>query len=554
MSEAQKTAASVKETIESILVAFILAFIFRAFVVEAFVIPTGSMATTLDGAHYRFRCPDCGYVFDVNYGSGGSEDGSIKPFDGAPDEVFCPNCGYHVAHGPERNQYGSVLLDEYNQPRFPVGTPMEEIHYGDRILVLKYAYLFSPPQRWDVAVFKAPPFPERDHYTVNYIKRLTGLPGDTLMVLDGALYKQSDDGSWHILRRPRPVQEALWRVINDNDYYPQGLTRGEYPWRQPWTIRSGDGWDLGKQSGNGRIFHFGGQSSGAISFDTHANPMTQSVDGYLVYDLPRQSYNNLRPGSDDPVSDLKLSLLYQRTNGNGPLKLLLSKRDHAFTAEITPQTATLWHTRPDGTTTADAGPVKLADLGIGATAPLAIEFSNVDYQVTLRVNGKDVLETTDAEYSPDVDELREEFRDITLSVQRNVPPRIEISAGDQACDVTHLELWHNIYYTNRTLRWASPTNPVHLHHRGDAREDGGGGTYDDDEYFFMGDNSLISYDARLWPDPIDLPYEGLRVDAGRVPERFLLGKAFFVYWPGGYRPTSLLPALVPDFGDMRFIH
>src|SRR5678815_1893207 len=59
--------SGVKETIESILIAFILAFIFRAFVVEAFVIPTGSMATTLLGAHMRMRCPDCGYSFDVNY-------------------------------------------------------------------------------------------------------------------------------------------------------------------------------------------------------------------------------------------------------------------------------------------------------------------------------------------------------------------------------------------------------------------------------------------------------------------------------------------------------
>src|SRR5256885_6575268 len=56
-----------KETVESILVAFILAFIFRAFIVEAFVIPTGSMAPTLLGAHMRFRCEDCGYRFDVNY-------------------------------------------------------------------------------------------------------------------------------------------------------------------------------------------------------------------------------------------------------------------------------------------------------------------------------------------------------------------------------------------------------------------------------------------------------------------------------------------------------
>src|ERR1700683_859055 len=61
--------SNIKETIESILVAFILAFIFRAFVVEAFVIPTGSMAPTLLGAHMRYQCPDCGWVFDVNYSS-----------------------------------------------------------------------------------------------------------------------------------------------------------------------------------------------------------------------------------------------------------------------------------------------------------------------------------------------------------------------------------------------------------------------------------------------------------------------------------------------------
>ena len=38
------TDESLKETFESVIIAFILAFIFRAYVVEAFVIPTGSMA------------------------------------------------------------------------------------------------------------------------------------------------------------------------------------------------------------------------------------------------------------------------------------------------------------------------------------------------------------------------------------------------------------------------------------------------------------------------------------------------------------------------------
>src|SRR5436189_2611602 len=88
---------NIKETIESILIAFILAFVFRAFVVEAFVIPTGSMAPTLMGAHMDFRCPDCGYRFEVNYNSDSSSEDeiSIPAYSQRTyRNVKCPNCGY----------------------------------------------------------------------------------------------------------------------------------------------------------------------------------------------------------------------------------------------------------------------------------------------------------------------------------------------------------------------------------------------------------------------------------------------------------------------------
>ena len=74
-----------------------------------------------------------------------------------------------------------------------------------------------------------------------------------------------------------------------------------------------------------------------------------------------------------------------------------------------------------------------------------------------------------------------------------------------------------------------------------------------DEFFVLGDNSLISGDARSWNDDVVLPAEDLYVESGRVPRRFMLGKAFFVYWPAGYRPAEFMPALTPNFGDMRFI-
>ncbi len=57
-------AAEIADTFEWLITAFILAFVFRAFVMEAFRIPTGSMADTLKGAHFRLRCRQCGYKYE----------------------------------------------------------------------------------------------------------------------------------------------------------------------------------------------------------------------------------------------------------------------------------------------------------------------------------------------------------------------------------------------------------------------------------------------------------------------------------------------------------
>src|SRR5437588_3825866 len=60
------------------------------------------------------------------------------------------------------------------------GHSMEpSLHDKELILVDKWTYLFHPPQRGDVIVFKAPPEPSQD-----YIKRIVALPGDTITVRD----------------------------------------------------------------------------------------------------------------------------------------------------------------------------------------------------------------------------------------------------------------------------------------------------------------------------------------------------------------------------------
>jgi hypothetical protein len=169
--------------------------------------------------------------------------------------------------------------------------------------------------------------------------------------------------------------------------------------------------------------------------------------------------------------------------------------------------------------------------------------------VSLRVNDKLVLQTTPQQYHPDIRALFEAFKE-----RRPLPrPSIRITAERQKCTLSHLSLWRDVYYKNRQFQGGGPLDP-------------GWGTprdfprslmrlnADPGEYFCCGDNSPISGDGRYWRDPIHLPREGLEVEAGRVPDRFLLGKAFFVYWPAGFRPLDSAPAVVPNFGDMRFIH
>jgi len=154
------TRLTIREYAESLVIAFIMALIIRHYVVELFRIPTSSMEPTLIGNEVQ----------------------------------------------------------------------------GDRILVSKFQYDLHPPRRWDVIVFKIdenrvayhrPGTARRPEGVianangtiryaagpayVNYVKRLVGLPGETVRVLSGDLFINN-----RICRKPDHVQNALLvPVTND---------------------------------------------------------------------------------------------------------------------------------------------------------------------------------------------------------------------------------------------------------------------------------------------------------------------------------------------------
>ena len=86
-----------REIVETIVFVVVLVLLLKTFLAEAFVIPTGSMATTLLGYHMDVRCESCGYHFRVNASDEAEKRG------GPVVEWVCPNCRLHM-HRPMRRQ------------------------------------------------------------------------------------------------------------------------------------------------------------------------------------------------------------------------------------------------------------------------------------------------------------------------------------------------------------------------------------------------------------------------------------------------------------------
>ena len=67
----------------------------------------------------------------------------------------------------------------------PSGSMIPTLLPNDRVLVLKFWYRLPKmePKRGDIVVFKYPVEPERD-----FVKRLIGLPGDTVEIVEGRVF------------------------------------------------------------------------------------------------------------------------------------------------------------------------------------------------------------------------------------------------------------------------------------------------------------------------------------------------------------------------------
>ena len=71
----------------------------------------------------------------------------------------------------------------------PTGSMMETINIKDRIIASRLAYKTESPSRYDIILFY---YPENEKEI--FVKRVLGLPGETLTVIDGVVYVTTKDG------------------------------------------------------------------------------------------------------------------------------------------------------------------------------------------------------------------------------------------------------------------------------------------------------------------------------------------------------------------------
>ena len=536
-------AAEIANTFEWLITAFILAFVFRAFVMEAFRIPTGSMADTLKGAHFRLACPQCGYKYEYGFVPGNYD----LPEDTVPSALApvpitrCPNCGRYPSQSTCRRcgiVYDSRTSANKNGPYQSNGARREKeippsrcprcsnelmgdkpmpVANGDRILVLKCIYQFFEPKRWDVVVFKNPPEPG-----VNYIKRLIGLPGESIQIIDGDVYANGQ-----IARKPAKVQNELWMPVYDNDYQPVRPSEGSFnghPWEQPFKNVGDSEW-VTTDRNSPTVFRLDpaeGRTDQihSLFYDTSVGNDFRAA--YAYDDVDTYSYMPY-------CSDLMVRFSMRAGEGKGRIGIALSKYQTTYRAWVDlAGEMVIARTDKSGQTT------DLARLGpVPVTESALVQFANVDHQLIFQYGSKKLTY-----------DLGRNIEDAG-PISEEIEPRVEIF-GSGKLTLSHVKIFRDIHYTEAKFANSGRDGRATRNSPFDLKED---------QFFVLGDNSPNSEDGRWW-NRAGRSNRGLQAyRVGTVPRDYMVGKALFVYWPSGFKPFAEFPfGIVPNIGRMRFIY
>ncbi len=541
-----------------------LAFLFRTFAAEAFVIPTGSMAPTLMGQHKDVLCRICGYRYQAGASSESEDLARQRGLNVQPrgvSDVTCPLCRYTE----------SVDAETKHGRQFPT-------YSGDRILVSKFAYEFAEPNRWDVIVFRYP-----NEAQTNYIKRLVGLPRETVRIWHGDIYTKRAGQEDFELQRRRPVKiRAMAQMVYDNDYVVEAMTAKSWPLRwQPWPSAAAAPGAWSSVDG-GRSYQIDG-SAAEPAWLRYQHFVPSLSDWAIMRDGPLPANYRVRPSlitdfyaydtsvqRGDPLNQpamlglhwvgdllLECQLQVQKPQGSAILDLVKGGRHFRCTIDCQTGGARLSVDGLDG-----FGPQ--AQTALRAGGEHRVLFANVDEQLLLWVDGSPVTFDAPTTYRPlDNDRPRASIND-----PGDLAPA-GVGSDGTALSVKHLRLWRDMYYIaardgGPVTDYASPLDQISRMTYDELFEfwsnpamwepQGRPSPFDqrreavfplaDDQFFVLGDNSPLSQDARLWGGD------------KFVSRELLVGKALLIFWPHSFHrvPGTGIPfPFFPNFARMRFI-
>jgi signal peptidase I len=513
--------AWLKENVEALVVAVILALIIRHFSVEAFEIPTGSMANTLLGIHARLDCPNCPTGFDVALQTDTSSgELSVRYAPALLCREECPNpkctLGVH-APGPG----GSVVCGSC-RTRFQASTAkckqgralplavrcpichhrynalVEDSNYigGHKILVDKFAYYVGKPRRWDVIVFGFDPWK-------NYIKRLIGLPGERINIWDGDIYV---DGKVERKSRRPAVQESLWTRIADSDVPEMGLAPLQGTRVEAWGEIAPDG--AGRKLGGGKNAAWNGTTlrwSLNAPGDLAILEYQRGFDNYCPYNLNSGLASEppgIQVGDKRVTFTARIAATTQGTwRGESWIGAEIRDGDYTFQLRVPvggpgdARKTVLERLRGPGAP-ADWKPMVAEaprTLAVGQEATIVL--ANADDRVSASLDGEELfaLEYTSL---PEGSSLAQPPPE---PGQQQAAHHVRLIASGIQAELRSIRVDRDMYYIPSAYRrsWEG----IQL----------GPG-----EYLAMGDNAPSSSDGRYW---------------GSVPEKNLMGRALCVFWP-----------------------
>lgn len=116
-----------------------------------------------------------------------------------------------------------VIVNFVAQRTEVVGTSMNPtLENGDNLIVDKLSYWFNDPKRFDIIVFPYPKEPDK-----HYIKRVVGLPGETVQIIDGYVYingeKLDESYGSDVMNTAGIAQDPI--VLGPDEYFVLGDNR-----------------------------------------------------------------------------------------------------------------------------------------------------------------------------------------------------------------------------------------------------------------------------------------------------------------------------------------